>query len=496
MTTRAIAYASLLWLLGAAKVHAGPIEFFDAVSVDETARERLVAPYMWGGSGLFLSADAGKSFRMLCSSWIDPAAQRSNLSVLLQAGSIYVAGFDAVWRGDKDGCNFRALPEFAKHWVSALAADPLDPTRIYATLSDATPARNGVYLSTAGGTFRPLGSSAELFIDTLTVVKRNGGRRFYETGALNDPQTNETRYSVRVSDDDAETWTDYVVPLDRFGSTASTATFSIAAIDPQNPDRVVARIARDDNDMPDTVLYSAAQGMPNSWVVLAEVGAFDAAAFGADGTLYFGDDDQDSPGLFVVDHPGAAARKLNGDWKVRCLQYDSDRARLYACSDFRFGTADVTTGVFTPHIDMRCAERFVECPGVERSPSDVCADQLQNAYCGITHYSGAPLCDAYPKDSLAIEVAQDSGYSCHDGVALPTQPPASGAIASASAVPAADLEMPQAQAPDGASSTPIHAKAATCAVAPTGDSALGWPTAVLALSTLLLRVRRKRSAHS
>ena len=164
------------------------------------------------------------------------------------------------------------------------------------------------------------------------------------------------------------------------------------AVDPNNPDHIVAAVTRD-MDVDDLV-YSPSQGKAGSWTLLGEVTTLQAAVFKPDGSLVYGDDDQTTPGLFVIDKIGNKPQQISKDWKVGCLQYDATHSRMYACKDWQFGTADLTTGAFSLMLDMRKADKFVECPG-KPPAADTCKTQLLAAYCGISHYPEAPLCDGY-----------------------------------------------------------------------------------------------------
>jgi hypothetical protein len=269
--------------------------------------------------------------------------------------------------------------------------------------------------ASTGATFSPLGTQAAIFINTLHVVKNGTGRRFYETGVKSDadPMSNVVHYLVRVSDDEGKTWTESEYPLAMFGPADMYADFEIVAIDPTNPDHVYGRVHR--SEMVDTLVYSPMQGKDGTWTMLAEVGELDAIEFTPEGVLYYGDDDQMRPGFFVVEKTGDAPKQLSDKWKVGCLTYDSAKKRMFACNDYRFGTADVTTGVFTSQFDMRCAKEFQECPGATKSAHDACEGQLLAAYCGITHYPLAPICAGYDQGPGAPEYIAELDYSCQDG---------------------------------------------------------------------------------
>jgi hypothetical protein len=398
--------------------HAGPIELFSQTSIDPANPMQLVIPYRYGGGGMFISADGGSKYGLLCTSAINPAVVHDDVQVYTSAkGDIYIGVFDGLFKGDKNGCNFTAVPELStapnKHYIAAVTGDPIDQNRIYAVTTDASPAKNGLYMTDGTGPFMPFGTAEELFVNTLHVVKNGTGRRFYVTGVKSDVMTNKVTYTVRVSDDDAKTWTSNEVAIDTYGPMDMYADFNIVAIDPTNPDHVLARIARDQDI--DTLLYSPMQGKAGTWTVVAEVKDLAAVAFTPEGKLYFGDNDQSSPAIFSIDKLGDAPKMLDGKWKVGCLQYDAANKRMFGCNDFRFGTVDMTTGLFNITLDMRCAQSFVECPGSAATMHDMCQAQLLNAYCGQSHYPAAPLCKGYDQGEGADQFIASLDFTCQDG---------------------------------------------------------------------------------
>jgi hypothetical protein len=387
------------------KVHAGPIELFTGVTVDPKMPNTLALKYIYGGGGLFMSSDAGANFGLVCYSAIDPSVQRDGSTVYISGtDTVYIGVFDGLWRGDKSGCNWQAVPELKGRWVSDIAGDPVDPSVTYVVTSNGT-GLNGIYMNDGkSDAWTALGTQAELFINTLQVVKTSTGKRFYETAVKTMTTTDATtgmpvddiHYLVRVSDDNGMNWSEQDFgPPDQYGPKDPLADVRVLAVDPSNPDHIVASVTRD-MDVDDLV-YSPSQGKAGSWMPLAQVTTLQAAAFKPDGSLLFGDDDQSTPGLFVIDKLGDKPRQLNKDWKVGCLQYDAAHSRMYACHDWQFGTADPTTGAFQVMLDMRKADKFVECPG-KPPAAQTCQAQLLAAYCGISHYPDAPLCSGYPRD--------------------------------------------------------------------------------------------------
>jgi hypothetical protein len=384
----------------------------------------VVLQYVYGGGGFFLSSDAGAHFRLLCSGAIDRGV-RDDGKLYLAEDAIYVGVFDGVWRGDRNGCGWQQVPEMKDQWIGAITGDPLDPKLTYlitTTGEDKTThaqAKNGIYTHDGSGApWTALGTQAELFLNTLHVVKTDAGKRFYETAVRTLTTTDsagktvdDTHYLVRVSDDNAKTWAEYEFgAADQFGVPNTYAEMKIVAVDPTNPDHIVASVVRPMEL--DDLVYSASQGKPGSWVKLAQVKDLKAVAFTPDGKLFFGDGDQETPGLFTLDKLSDMPKQLNDSWMVDCLRYDTPHNRMYACSRWRFGTADLSSGAFTPLLDMRTAEQFVECPA-EMPMAGRCQQQLLGAYCGPGHYEYAPVCSVY--DRPWLEPMGGSGGSNSSG---------------------------------------------------------------------------------
>ena len=408
---------SLFCLSFGARAKAGPPELFRDVSVEPGRPDVIALHYNFGGGGLFLSSDGGQSYGLLCYAAVDRSVQRDASAVHLSgADAIFVGLFRGLWRGDADGCNWREVPELSGQWVAALGGDPREAKRSYLVTSTSGTA-NGIWVNDGeSDAWTELGARAELFLNTLHVVKTEHGRRFYETAALaqlaSDVDTGRPddaiHYRVRVSDDDAATWAEYEFgPTDQFGEPARSASLQILTVSPTDPDVVVAAVQRDPGR--DDLIVSSEQGKPGSWRKLAELSVLQAAAFGPDGRLYFGDYDQDDKGLWVSDLDGQPER-LNSDWKVGCLKYDAAHARMFGCQDWKFGTVDLATGELTTVLDMRSAERFVACErGDGSSTASLCENQLLGDYCGFGHYPEAPLCAGYAQPGLGSDGGVDAG---------------------------------------------------------------------------------------
>jgi hypothetical protein len=407
----------LVSVLVSSKASAGPVEILDGVSINPSDPQHLIVPYHYGGGGMFVSHDGGKTYGWLCAAGVSTnAVNRNGQAFLGGDGAIYLGLFDGLMKGTGDGCGFVGVPELDNKYIASVTGDPIDPKRTYIITTNPM-ADNGIWMNDGGGTFKPIGSTVQNFLDDLIVVKNGDKRRFYETGAVTNTETHEVKYSVRVSDDDAMTWTDDVYDIAQFGPRDMYAEFSIVAIDPTNPDRVIARVWR--KMAVDTLVVSDAKGNAGSWKLLAEPTEVDAVTYTPEGVLYFGDDDQITKALYVVDKAGDAPRMINNEWKPICLHYDAINKRLLGCSNFfLFGSVDTTTGALDPMLDLRCAEKFVECPG-QMPMAGVCRPQAEVDFCSLSHWLLAPVCDVYDRGSELPNYVAEQTIMCADGLGVP-----------------------------------------------------------------------------
>ena len=491
--------------LVSATAFAGPVEQLDTMSINPADPSHLIVTYRYGGGGMFISRDGGKKFEWLCSAGVaTTAVNRNGRPYVSGDGSIYLGLFDGLMKGGGDGCGFAAVPELDKKYIADVTGDPMDPKRTYIVTTNPN-VDNYVYLNDGSGTFMPFGTPVKQFLDSIDVVKNGEGRRFYITGVLTDAKTNMVQYSVRVSDDDAKTWTEEPFDMAPFPPMDMFAEFSIVAISPQNPDHIVGRIWR--KSAVDTLVYSTEKGKAGSWKLLAEPTEAEAVTFTPDGVLYFGDSDQMTKALYVADKLGDAPRKLSDTWKPMCLGYDQANKRLLACSNFYlFGTVDTTTGTLTPLLDLRCAEHMVECAG-QPEMVGVCEPQAQADFCNLSHWVLAPLCDAYDRGPDLATYVEQQTIMCVNGLGVPKGEgaAAAGAAAAGSGATAMSTQAMTAGAPSGAAgmtgSTPTAtpmSKSSGCSALSGADTQHGFGWLLMGLGTFFAAarsLRRRRRAE-
>ena len=436
-----------LWCLGTlwvcsflivGRVHAGPIELFDGAQIKPGDPSSVLIQYQWAGSGFLLSHDGAKKFSLVCTSSVSTELRSEKILVYQSGGgSIYVGGFAGMWRGDQNGCGFTKIDAMNGRFVASITGDPDDLKRVYATSANgAAGSMNGVFTNDgASDEWTALGAQDTTWIQTLHVVKKGDAKRFWQTQVFPDPPdpqtmmlSNVVHYVVRYSDDGAKTWTgNELKPITQFGPEDPSASFRLIAVDPKNPDAIYGIVIR--NSMPDDLLYSPMRGEPGSWSKVAEVTDLGGIAFTPDGKLYFSDKDQMTKQVSVIDTPKAAPRMITDQYVIGCLRWDDAEKRMLACKQWQFGTLDLEKGTFNTIYDMRCAESFASCPGLE----SICEAQLRPSWCNTDHYPSAPLCANYMVPDAFEFVEEYLDFECVDGLTVPRAMGAGGTSGSAAA---------------------------------------------------------------
>ncbi|HEX4478513.1 MAG TPA: hypothetical protein VH142_25700 [Polyangiaceae bacterium] len=386
--------------------HAGPPEVLVQLAMHPTDPTVMGLRYVNGQDGALFTTNGGATWSLLCSTaMFDPSVHKSALAVTSD-GVAMVGAFTGLWHDDGHACDWTEEPQFDGQWVPAFATDPLDPTVTYAVTS-AGGKPNGVFRRAAGGAWSAFGTQDDVLIGQILVVAHGTGRRIYLGSVRGDVTLDGgivvPNYVVRVSDDDGATWTENVYgPLD-----ATTSKFELEAVDPTNPDRIVAAIERAEDAPPpakttDSVLVSDDQGKTfKPYQTVTEVGTESTSvAFANDGRLWIADEGGSDPsepkGLWFSKSLDAKPTLLSND-PTYCIGYQQATSTLFTCTEVtgvpEFGTVDLTSGTFTASLDLRTVKNFVACPG--QNVAADCEDQLCNAYCGYGHYAQAPVCCAY-----------------------------------------------------------------------------------------------------
>ena len=385
-------------------VQAGPVEALVQVALHPKNPDVMVLRHEFGGEGIFISKDRGKSWSYVCNSFIDPSmqARRGTLSVAGD-GAVLLGVFDGVWRGDANGCGWALDDALKTKWVPDLTQDPIDADVMYAITSNGNPGSlNGVMRRDGSGNWTDLGSKAEMLLTRLRVAKNGAARRFYQSAVegmrmIDGVTMPVPNYTIRVSDDDGATWQKYP-----FDTQEASISFRMLAVDPTNPDRIVAWIDREvSTGNQDSVLVSSNRGETFSeYLKLTDFGGI---TFAPDGRVWLADrgsttDPDALRGLWSAANLDTAATHLQKDTSFACLAYQAESEVLYGCQLRKFGSLDPADGTFTELFSFNKVEKFVECEGAEPM-ADACESQLCRDYCILGHFPETPMCVAYQTTS-------------------------------------------------------------------------------------------------
>jgi MYXO-CTERM domain-containing protein len=384
--------------------HAGPVEQLVQVAMHPTNPDVMVLRYEYGGEGVFVTEDGGKDWSYVCNSYIDPStnARRGTLAVA-NDGAMMLGVFDGVWKADHKGCDWKLEPALMTKWVPDIQQDPSDPDVVYAITSNGDAgAMNGIVKRDKSGEWSDFGSKEAMLITRFRLVKlEGGGLRFYEsavkgmlpgTVVVNGmPMAQDVpNYITRVSDDDGKTWEEFPFAAPEMGS------FRLVAVDPSNPDRIVAWIDRDvTSHTDDSVLVSSDKGKTfTEYKTVTDLGGVEITP---EGHVFIADrgatTDPDAPrGLWQAENLDTAPTQLVSDLALSCLEYRPDNKTLYACQLRKFGTIDQMTGAYTDLFVFDKVEHFADC-GTDMA--GVCEGQLCKDYCVLGHFPETPMCVVY-----------------------------------------------------------------------------------------------------
>jgi hypothetical protein len=461
--------------LAPARSAAGPVERLVQVLLHPAQPEVIAVRYEYGGGGLVVSRDGGRSFRLLCGAAMNLDGERVTSAALTGDGQLALGTFTGTLRDDGRACGFARDAVLAGSWVTDVVAHPADPSVTFAVTGKAEPQENGIFRREAGGEYERFGSFAPRLITRMRIaLLPDGALRFYQSalhGTVDmDPGNGPPpvpSYVLRVSDDAGQTWSEQAFP-------AGAGSLRLEAVDPADPDRIVVSALRPEGE--DSVLISDDAGA--TFRELVRVAALGGVVMTGDGRVFIADaGDPTMPkrpaGLWRASDGDPAASRLPGSDRVLCLGYDKVGDVLYGCHAFTFGVLDVEDGSLQPLLDFRYVQEFVACDGVDMVTA--CESQLDPEYCHVSHYPCAPVCAGYP-----VEPALRDELDCPVWIAR----------AAAGAPPEASPG-PQPEAP---SEPPRDApRPGPCSVAVPGSAAGDAPAAVCALLLALLLVRRAGS---
>lgn len=423
---RAAACLLVLQLAPSARA-GGAVEEVAQVALHPTDPGSMVLRYRNFGDGLVYTDDGGATWRLLCGSAVDATEFRSGGKLVLTGGGVVLMGTsDGLWEGDDGGCRWRRAPEVEGIWISDVAVHPSEPEVAFAvTARTQAGSENGIVRRAPDGTWSELGSSDDVLPIRLRVAALpGGGMRLYQD-ALRGVGAPLQSPVIRVSDDAGESWEEFPVPPFDGG-----VAVRLEAVDPSDPDRIVASLERREGD--DAVLVSVDRGA--TFTEYVAVHRFGGLAFAPDGRIWIGDEgsatgDASEPGgVWHAAGLDVPPERLT-EAPVRCLAHGAD-GRLHACEAWSFGTVNTDTGELQRTFEMSTAAELLSCDGMNMA--ELCQTQLCRGFCGPAHFPQAPLCCAYDDPFCGPRLLPPEQVRCEGAAVEPD------AGAEASAPPAGD----------------------------------------------------------
>jgi photosystem II stability/assembly factor-like uncharacterized protein len=192
--------------------------------------------------GVLLSRDGGQSFSWVCEKAVGYGGVQDPAVALTSDGSLLVAAFEGLATSHDGGCSFAFVKEAEKEFVIDVATDKGDPSSAVAVTSTG---KGGLTFhvrvletTDAGTTWSLIGTPIDPSILAETIDPAPSRKqRLYVSGfssvIVDGKQVRSG--ALMVSDDRGTTWERRDLDL------GTDKSVYIAAVDPQNPDRVFLR---------------------------------------------------------------------------------------------------------------------------------------------------------------------------------------------------------------------------------------------------------------
>jgi hypothetical protein len=399
----------------------GPVERVVQVLLHPNDPNIVVVRWGVASEGFLFSRDGGKTFAAFCSEAITPQAAdkdagvdaitrlssaqfNGNAATLLDAtGHLQVTQLDGLWSDDATGCTWSR--SIADVWPTSLALDPttqelLAVVNVTTGSGQSIEARSLLIRRDASGSWTPQAEAGELvphktgqqaYGGELKVVKTATGTRLYASVQVSQGLTAQQSLLIVRSDDGGKTWVVPRTPVDP----AQAETFTLIAVDPKEPKRVLGALK--DDLAADTLLISEDEGATFS--NYAELREASSVAFAPDGTVYVSDtgDATGVGGLWTATQLGMPLTKVANTATFDCAAWSSARNALYVCQGDKLRVFDPATTSFVgdPLIQLGKVDKLLSCPGAD--VAQLCQEQFNfgASWCCTGHYPCAPFCSMY-----------------------------------------------------------------------------------------------------
>lgn len=330
--------ALLLVLLGAIALpsvaHAhGREPSVGLITFDRSNPDHIVMRTTWT---LLESYDGGASWFWRCAVAVGYERTTEDPPVVIASDGTIMAGiFNGLVRGDADGCNFAPNrdEDVDNLYLIDLIDGPEGPAVSYGVTSPGDHPNTVVRSTDDGASWTVLGTpSDEVLLERVRVAPSDPSR-IYVSGAIPARGGMERRALFFRSDDGGRTYTETQIPLE-----GAERNVHVLAVDPTNPDRVLARMVRLVTDeVPERLLLSEDGGA--HWETAASLLEITGLTFSDDGSqVWVGGWDgaflrSDLGGAVGSFEPVAGQEAL----RVRCLGYrpgaTPGTGELWICAD-------------------------------------------------------------------------------------------------------------------------------------------------------------------
>jgi MYXO-CTERM domain-containing protein len=283
--------------------------------------------------GLLESHDGGATWHWVCEEAIGYSGTYDPDYDVSPTKALFATTFDGL-KVRRDGCTFEST-QLGADFISAVTVGP--DGAVYAAAANASPPDSKIYKSIDDGvTFNPTGATSpgtEASWKTIMVAPSDA-TRIYASGYLLGSTTPPKQVTLYRSDDGGTSW--MALPTTDF-TTSTNSDLIIAAVSPDDPDLVFARITyRSGNGVGDAVYRSTNAGA--SWTKVKE---FDDTAPGVVVRKLAGGGTAATSAHVVVGTPfsgtwlstdgGQTFTQASASLQVACMQEHS--GTLWACGN-------------------------------------------------------------------------------------------------------------------------------------------------------------------
>ncbi|MGE0791174.1 MAG: MYXO-CTERM sorting domain-containing protein [Sandaracinaceae bacterium] len=323
------ALAIVCALPSAASAHGRP-PFFGRIERVSGSTDRMIARATFG---IVTTDDGGGDWRWICAAGIGYDPTSEDPPVLAQAdGSVLVGGFRGLIRSEPDRCAWsRPIAELTNVYVIDIESLPSDPSTVYAVSTDGAGPDYLFVSFDGGGSFVPVSEPVDEVLLERVRVAPSDPMRVYLSGAQPMSASNPTRRGFFFrSDDGGQTLTRIEVEL-----VDEERNVHLLAVDPTDPDRVLVRMTRREDDVRDERVLLTEDGGETFTEVLT-TRRVSGAVFSSDGArawltaaLGVRPPDGAMAGLFVSDDGGASFTRRQ-DGNLTCVARFDDE--LWICA--------------------------------------------------------------------------------------------------------------------------------------------------------------------